>query len=173
MLNWMPRAVISTWSYESIGIEINTLTGGLTPSSAAYGVANEAVFTPLVLPWPVRVKRLFTINGATANGSLDVGIYSAGGARIISSGSAAQSGTNAPQFFDVTDFVLGPGSYYFAVVFNSTTATLFRGSAVVARVRQMGLAKMASAFPLPATATFAVPTVAFTPLMGMECYQML
>lgn len=173
MLNWVPQAVISTWSYQSLGIEINALTGGLTPASGAYGVANDAVFTPLYLQWPVRVKRLWVANGATVNGNLDVGIYSVGGTRLVSAGTTAQSGSNALQFFDIADLLLGAGAYYLAVAFSSTTATLFRGAPALGRVRQMGLAKMASAMPLPATVTLAVPTVAFIPMMGIEPYQAL
>jgi hypothetical protein len=57
---------------------------------------------------------MLVLNGATASGNMDVGIYDYAGTRLVSSGSTAQSGTSAFQDFDITDTLLGPGIFYLA-----------------------------------------------------------
>jgi hypothetical protein len=170
------------WSYLTaissvggdLGITHSALTGGSTPSSGAFPASNDALFVPVVIKQTVLIKRLFSLNGATASGNIDVGIYSEDGSRIVSSGSTAQSGTSIPQFFDITDLVITPGRYYFAVAMNNTTGTLFRvTTGVIARFQCLGLAKQATAFALPATATFATITAVYFPVIGAEVFKVL
>lgn len=151
-----------------IAIAFGVATGGSTPSSGAFPAANDALFMPLILQQATLVKRLFSMNGATVSGNIDVGIYSEDGARIVSSGSVAQAGTTDLQFFDITDLMLGPGRYYLAVAMDNATGTLIRATAGLVRLQAIGMAKQASAFPLPATATFATVTATYLPIIGGE-----
>lgn len=164
---------IHPFSVEGIAIPLGSQTGGSTPGSAAWPAANDAIFVPFVIQYPVLIKRLFSLNGGTASGNIDVGIYTQDGILIISAGSTAQSGTNTAQFFNVTDFILTPGRYYFACAKDDTTGTVFRANLSVIRNQCIGVAKMASAFPLPATATLATPTSGNLPVMGAEVYGLL
>lgn len=155
------------------GSALGAISGGSTPASLAWPVTNDAIFIPLVVPQAVLIKRLFVINGATASGNVDVGIYSDTGARIVSSGSTGQAGINAPQFFDNTDFLLAPGRYYWGIAMDNVTGTLFRASASVQRLQILGVFKQATAFVLPLAATFATPTATYIPLVGAEIVRVL
>ena len=159
---------LHTFSDEAIGTAVVALTGGNTPAAAVWPAANDALFIPFALAQSVLLKRLFVINGATASGNVDAGLYADDGTRIVSSGSTAQSGTSAPQFFDITDIIISPGRYYLAVAMDTTGGTLFRSNPSVIREQQIGMAKQASAFPLPATATFATVTALYLPCVGAE-----
>ena len=171
-----------TWKYLSsfnslggdLGVAHGAMSGGATPASATFPASNDALFIPVYLHQTYLIKRLFSINGAAVSGNIDVGIYSEDGARITSSGTTAQSGTSVPQFFDVTDIVLGPGRYYLAVAMDNTTGTLFRATTtLIARFQSLGMAKQATAFALPASATFATITAAYLPLIGAEVFRVL
>lgn len=164
---WNYAPTINTLNGD-FAITVGAAGGGSTPSSAAFPAANDAIFVPVHIKQATLIKRLFCSNGGTASGNVDVGIYTEDGARIVSSGSTAQAGTTVPQFFDITDFILGPGRYYFAVAMDNGTGTLFRANITALRLSAIGMAKMATAFPLPATATLATVTAAFLPLIGAE-----
>lgn len=166
-------ATIHTWSKESIGTEIGAIQGGAAPAGGAFPASNDAIFVPLYLSQVVTVTRMFCVNSSTASGSVDVGLYTEAGARIVSAGGAAQSGTNVLQFFNITDTTLGPGRYYMAIAMDNTTGTLFRTNPSTAHQQKYGLAKMASAFPLPATVTFATVTAAYIPQIGLEIIRAL
>lgn len=157
------KSAISTFS-----IEMQEVSVLAAPASAAWPAANDALFMPLVLFRPALVKRLFVANGATAGNNVDMGIYSADGSKIVSIGSTAQAGTSVLQFFDIADTYLSPGQYYLALAFDGTTATIKRISLAVIRLKQMGVMKMASAFALPAAATFATVTSSVFPLCGLD-----
>lgn len=167
-MNTAQRRSINTFSEEAIGTELTSLAGGLTPGGGAYPAINDALFVPFISRQSILVTRLFCINGATASGNVDVGIYSETGTRIVSSGSTAQSGTSVAQFFNVTDTPLGPGRYYMAVAMDTIGGTLFRANSTVVVLQMAGVAKQATAFPLPATATIATVTSGFLPAIGLE-----
>jgi len=164
---WSYRPRINTFGSD-LGVAIGAVTGGSSPGSAAFPAANDAIFVPFVIQSATPIKRLFSANGTVASGNIDVGIYSEDGARIVSAGSTAQAGTTDLQFFDIADLILGPGRYYMAVALDNGTGTLQRANIIVARLQCLGLAKQASAFPLPATATFATVTAAYLPVVGAE-----
>ena len=158
-----PGNLISPLTRESIGSHIVS-----APASAAWPLANLAIFIPFRLEKTVLCEQLFLYNGATASGNVDVGVYDHTGRLIASSGSTAQSGTNVPQLFNVTDFLLGPGLFYIAVAFNGTTGTCFRWAPASQHIgKALGLAELTSAFALPATVTLATYTRTFVPMAGL------
>ncbi len=158
------RPAIHTFSPECIGDGVALATVG----NSAWPTANDAVFIPMTLWRPAFTRRLFTGNGNVASGNLDVGIYTADGGRIVSIGSTAMAGATALQFFDIADTYLSPGRYFLALAANNTSAAVRRMTITVIRQQHMGIMKMASAFPLPATATLATTNFGFIPLFGME-----
>lgn len=128
-------------------------------ASETFSAADRAHFQWFRVPETCIVKQLWVANGATASGNIDVGIYNPDGVRLVSSGSTAQSGTNTLQVFDVTDTTLTRGYYYIAVAMDNATGTLRRNNASARNAKFQGSAIMASAFPLPATATLATNSV--------------
>lgn len=162
------RPVISSVSPESLGMNFRLGGGAVTPASSTWPVANLAVFIPFALRTPYLVKRLWWANGATANGNVDCGIYSAGGTLLTSTGSTAQSGTAVVQSVALgTPLLLSPGAYYMALASSSTTATFIQATNGSIQSEQMcGLAQQASALPLPATATFATIANVKFPFFG-------
>ncbi len=152
-----PLVTINTFSLEALGpehVSFNYVPASI--SSKAWPTANKALGYPFFVGIPITIKRLFTANGATASGNLDIGIYDPSGVRIISTGTTAQSGTDGIQFIEVTDTVIGPGIFYAVMAFDGTTGT-YRGPANYPNRRassSTGLIAQASAFVLPATMTF-------------------
>jgi hypothetical protein len=140
--------------------------GSFTIGAVAYPGANTAFFVPFRLSRAVLFKLLFAWNGAAVSGNIDVGIYSRDGTRLVSSGSTAQAGTSVIQTFDVTDTLIGPGVFYLAIAMDNGTGQITRFVPGLAVGRLLGMAQMATAFPLPATATLAVFTTNFAPIIG-------
>jgi hypothetical protein len=158
------RFVISPASPGMGGAEMNGM--GFTPGSNTWPTANKAIYIPFPVRFPITVVKLFVENGTTVSGNIDVGIYDRGGARLVSSGSTAQSGTSAIQSFDITDTTLNPGLYYLAVAMDNTTAHLLRWGTSSAIPRAMGVMEQTSAFALPSTATFAALSSSYIPFVA-------
>lgn len=132
--------------------------GGQITVGAITWVANQAVYMPMSLPWPYPVRRVFWINGSTnTTTNIDFGIYTPSGKLIYSTGSTAMGTVSVPQFVTpTTPFILPAGSYYFAWTCDNTASRAFGNVVTTAAIGAMsGLLSQASAFPLPASATFA------------------
>ena len=154
-----------TWDVER-GIGLEMLESLLSVASATWPTANRAFLYPCYLDRPVTIAQFFVHNGATASGNLDIGLYTEGFARVISSGSTAQSGTSALQVIDVTDTTVRPGRYYLGVVMDNTTGTMVRANQNGQWLKPAGVLQMDTAFALPATFTPASMTQSFVPLAG-------
>lgn len=163
--------MVSTLSPFAIGMDIAAAAMS-APASAAIGTANMARGYPFWLPEPARVLKLWCYNGATLGGNVDVGIYSLDGRLLVSSGSTVQAGASVLQEFDVADTTLGRGLFYAALATSSATATFFTVGASNATFLQLlkgaGCWQAASAFPLPATITFAALAAALVPVCGIS-----
>lgn len=158
--------VINSHSIFSVGAEVQA-TASSTGASATWPAANRAIIIPFYLPIRSTLTKIFWVNGSAVSGNCDAGVYDAAYAKLVSSGSTAQSGTSAIQIVDVTDTVLAPGTYYMALAIDNTTATTLRGTSGNLLMRTSGLADMASAFALPATFTPAALTSPYVPYMGV------
>ena len=140
------------------------------PASSAWATANTAIFVPIRVPMPVTVYKLAIGAGSTASGNFDVGIYDASGNRLVSSGATAK-GASTEHILDITDTVIGPGLYYLALAASGTNNYVFYTPAGTSPVplqkaRLLGCLEMATAYTLPATATFAAMTSANVPLIA-------
>lgn len=140
--------------------QMNGVGGGMafSGSSAVWPSANLAVYMPVCVQIPCIITKFFSHNGTVASGNIDIGLYTNDGCRLISTGSTAQSGTSVVQSVDVTDTLIGAGIYYIAMAMDNTTGTVIRVASNANLMRLHGMYQQASAFALPATATFATPS---------------
>lgn len=164
---------IQPHSMESVGRQMRTAGGAAgalsSAASTVYPTTNLALFVPFSIEVPITVAKMFSYNGATASGNIDVGIYDEKGTKIVSSGSTAQAGTSVIQEFDVTDTILGAGLFYLAVAMDNTTGTLFANVLTTAYTWSvLGMAQMATAFALPATATLVTCAQGYLPIIGLK-----
>lgn len=148
--------VISCATPQSIGEALSSIGQSLT--AAAWPASNRAYYVPVSIFSTLTVVKMFVINGGTASGNIDVGIYDAGGARLVSIGSTAQSGTSVIQEFNITDTTLSPGLYYLACAMDNTTGTVEVWNPSAGIMRAFGVCEQSSAFALPSTATFGAIT---------------
>ena len=155
-------------SIQSMLAALNTVSYASGVNFAAYPTANTAIYIPFRTAVPLIATAMYIHNGATVSGNFDLGIYTDDGTRLVSSGSTAQSGISTLQVVDITDTLLGSGLvFYMAVSFDNTTATVGKIAISAVRGRVVGIAEEASAFALPATATFAVFTQTMAPHIGI------
>lgn len=167
-----PLVTITPWSMESIGGGLQTIgnTIGNSTGSAAWPSANAAIFVPFWVFTTTTFLRMFLYHGSGAAGNVDMGVYDAAGTRLMSLGSTAQSGTSQVKTYNTTDLTLPPGKYYMALALSSTSGTVAgTGAITTPQQKLLGCYQMASAFPLPATATFAtLATFLRIPFFGLH-----
>jgi len=157
---------MGTLSPESITV---SLTASVTTfaTSTAWPIASGTICVPIEVLYPVTVAKMMVNNGSVPTGTMDVGIYDAGGARLVSAGSTPQVGASAIQIFDIADTLLLPGLYYLALAFNNSISTVAGFGGVLVDMSPMGIYQQLSAFPLPATLTFSALNGTFVPLISM------
>lgn len=127
---------------------------------------NRAYFVGITITAPYKVANGIVVNGATAAGNIDFGIYDENGNRLVSTGLTAQSGTSTLQVVPMS-YTLQPGRYYMAFGTDSATATVLRWTQGTQVGRVAGFYTAASSIALPATVTFAVPQVNDIPVFGI------
>lgn len=155
-----PPTILNPFSVECLGILGGQLAASAIWASGTYPAANRAYFFPFSTEEPFTIRLLGLINGATVSGNFDLGLYLPNGTRIASTGSTAQAGVSAKQTVDITDVLMSSPHWYLALAFDNTTATIQRVNtggplADAILLSGLGLQTMETAFPLPATATFA------------------
>ena len=126
-----------------------------TISAVAWPTANKAFYFGISLPQPVIATKVWWLNGATVGtDSVDVGVYSADGTRIISGGGTVTSGASTTQMVDITDTMIPAGAIYLAMSMNGTTDTTFRaqGPTTVFQHKFLPVYHQTTAYVLPATA---------------------
>lgn len=146
--------VVSIGQYSpNIAEGVKCLSGANFSSGGA--TALRVYYMPIAIPGRFTVARFMTANGSAASGNVDVGLYSAAGLKLISTGSTARSGTNVVQYIDVTNQSFPPGRYYLAMVVGSGSNNMMRVSAgTISNARMLGvLQETLGALPLPTTMT--------------------
>jgi hypothetical protein len=162
-----PPLFLGTMTQPYCGMEARAIAG-LSPASGAWPAVSYIAYVPFWIPFSYPIRRLWWVNGSTAGGNTDVGIYSVDGARMLSTGSTAGSGNGIPQYVAM-DMLLAPGSYYFAMTHDTTTVNQINRSTALTVIQQrmIGHLGQASTIPLPATATFAASSQIVYPICGM------
>jgi hypothetical protein len=151
------QIIVPAPSTQPLGVWPQAVTPAGAGTSAAVVTQNAAELERVSLAAPVYIDTIRVVNGATVDGSIDVGVYRFNGTdyvRLASSGSTAQSGTSAAQALTLTAGVWVQDGDYLAFASNSATNTvrqaLHISSALVGAPLNLSLVK-ASSFPLPAT----------------------
>lgn len=142
----------------------NTNQTTFDQATGAWPTANLAIFVPMPISMPFTVVKMFLYNGGTVSGNVDIGIYTAEGARVVSSGTTAHAATTDKQVFDITDTLLNPGLYYLALAFDNNVALVTHMAGLaVNNCRSIGIRQASSSFVLPATVTFEAAANAYIP----------
>jgi len=159
---------LSTWDQNSPAFLARPLGGlSLAGASIAWPAADLAIYVPYTIALHYPIRRPFWANGSSAASNVDIGIYTLGGAAVYRMGPTAQSGASAIQYGAASNFVLNPGSYYFAMSCSGTTNAMFGAAAFVTEPgRLMGLLQQAAAATLPAAMTGAAWASTGYPLFG-------
>jgi hypothetical protein len=165
------RKIITPWESNSIFSKVasSTSVSAGAPSNLAWPSANLAIYVPFFLQVPAKIQLAFWQNGSTTvSGNIDVGVYGAKGTRLASIGSTAQTPANSGQSAALS-VQLGTGLFFMAIAMDNTTGTLAAMSlGSLPLYISSGIFQQASAFPLPATATFAIPTQDYLPKFGLS-----
>lgn len=165
------KPTLGTFSREAIGGPMYLGVSSAGSTTWAGPGANGAVFVPFALDGDFLVSTVWWANGAAVAGDVDAGVYSIAGARLASCGSVAQAVTDVVQSAAVTTPVTLPaGMYYLALAASSASARFYMQALAVGfeATKSLGICSMASAFPLPSTATLAVAASTAMPLFGIS-----
>lgn len=145
-------AIARTW--ETVG-----------PGSGAWPTANKAFYQPLYIPETTTMTH-FVYYGDTASGNICMALYNSSGTRLATTGSQVMlGGTQAKRF--AVSYTMTRGTYYMGMSIDNTTGSVMKYAPGVEILRLAGCFQETSAFVLPATATFAVMTASYMPLMGI------
>jgi len=145
----------------------------VTPVSTAWPLANDAYLIPFEISVPTRVVEIFFIAGTTpGTANYDLGIYDDQFAKIVSLGATAAVNTTDAVLpvggGDIADVTLARGRYYMAMSAAAITITARASVNANGFMRSIGMFKMATAYPLPATITPAsMGTTNLMPVMGI------
>lgn len=147
----------------------NAADFGVVPfSAAAWPAANRAIYLPFDLDESANAQQVFWENGGVA-GTTDVAIYDATSLKRIV---ALTATTNAGsiQIGNITDTLIGPGSYYLGILASTvTTQTYWSAPVVAATLRASGLVQQAvGAATLPDPMVPAVVASAYLPHVGIS-----
>jgi hypothetical protein len=162
-------ANISVFSKFSAASQLGLLANGNNNgSSTAWPAANRGLFVPIWIPAPFVLASFFCVNGATAAGNIDMGLYSPDGGLVVSVGSTAQSGTSTLQILTVGPVVVPPGRYFMAISASSTSATFVSRVPTVSIEQRLGMLQAASQVPLANLPTFATCASSYLPHFGIS-----
>lgn len=151
---------ISTFGRESATWMAVQLSGG--PSSAAWPLANLALYVPFFVAETVIVYEAGTGMGATAGGNFDIGIYDMAGTKLVSSGTTART-VSVWNTAGLTDTTLTPGWYYAAMSTDGTNNYSGYTGLSAGIVEALGVCEQQTAFVLPSTATLTRTTRTLIP----------
>lgn len=160
--------IIATYTLDSLGVELTGM--GMNPTVNAFPNASEAIFIPFRIYQPTTVTKAFVINGASAAGAAEIGIYDAEGVMVVTSSGASVGAANALREYEFVDTNLAPGNYYMGMVVSETaTSSLFRGTSTIGATmpRMLGVVVQSAASPLPATATFVAASSPYIPFIHL------
>lgn len=165
------------WSLDSIGtyITATACTTLLNTASAVWPLADLVIYVPFWVYTPTAYANAFWYNGAGILGNVNVGVYSADGTLLASTGAQNQALESINAIASAALAVtLGVGQYYMAITeSNAVTATFFRGvgSTNIAGLsfNLMGCLQDANQTGgLPATASFAAMAQNYLPVFGIS-----
>lgn len=139
-----------------------------TSGSAAWPTGSLAILLPFSLPAALQARRILWHNGSSVSGNVDAGVYNEDGTLVVAVGGVAQSGVSVAQSAALSaPTIIGPGSYFLALVIDNTTGTAWRIAPNAAVLRGVGVQQASAAYPLPASLTLAAPANAMAPAISL------
>ena len=131
-------------------------------TSTAWPTGNLVLLVPFVIWAPYLVRSVFWLNGGTASGNVDCGVYTQDlNELLFNAGTTAQSGTTTVQAVTLSSaYLIEPGTYYMALV-NSGTSGTFRCNVVLTTLilEAAGCTQSANgSLPLAASQTATTPS---------------
>lgn len=148
-VGWAASHTINNLSPYSSCVQI-----GMVSTAYTHPANDLAIYCPVRFHERVVVRRLMaTIQ--VPSGNVDIGIYSAGGIRLVSTGTTAAA---SDLTVDVTDTVVGPGLFYLAFTADNTTVSYVGPGLAAPILCAYGVLtqQLGAGAALPATATWAV-----------------
>src|ERR1700716_2472412 len=100
---YVPGGVISSVGPASRKGDQLTAWATYANVSVAWPAANRALYMPITLEAATTVRQIAWQNGTVVSGNVDAGIYDSSKAKVIATGSTAQSETSTVQLVDITD----------------------------------------------------------------------
>ena len=138
--------------------------------STAYPLANLAIYVPFSVSEPVTAYEGWVVTGTVAGGNFDIGIYSAAGVRLTSSGATARTASDVNNTTTMTNYDLKPGLYYYMAFAADATSNYFAAAQVAGLYEVHGVLESTSSYVLPSGPTLSRTTRAYMPWFGLNLY---
>lgn len=166
------RGPVWTTTGTLFGSRFRTFHGAVAPASTAWPVANTAFAIPFEISTPLPIAEIFFMAGTSpGTANYDLGIYNDAFQLIKSLGATAAVNTTdaiLPVGGGTFALTLPRGRYFVAMSAAAITVTVRAAVNGNDFMRALGMFKMATAHPLPATFTPAsMGTTAFMPTIGL------
>jgi len=139
-------------------------------ASAAYPLANLALYVPFSVSEAVTAYEGWVVTGGTAGGNFDIGIYSAAGARLTSSGSTVRGTATITNTTAMANLVLVPNTRYYLAFAADSTNTYFASANAAGLHEAMGVLESTTSFVLPTSPTLTRTTRAYVPYFGLSLW---
>lgn len=141
-----------------------------SPASVAYPLANLALYVPFSVSETCTVNEGYVITGATAGGNWDIGVYSAAGVRLTSSGATARTASVVDNSTAMTNLVLTPGVRYYMAFAHDGTSLFFSSTSIAGLYEAAGVLESTTSYVLPTNPTLSRTTRAYLPDFGLNLY---
>ena len=130
--------------------------GAWAANTRSVGAANRAVYAPCSLQAAATITGVRLLVG-TQSGNICVGLYDSSGSRVATSGSVACPASGLASVSFTGNYSASAGRFYLALAADNTTATFGWCESAAGASGPATSRHEASAFPLPATASFSQP----------------
>lgn len=152
-----------------VGLRLNGSAVG-NPVAMTWPAANRAIYIPFELSSALAVQRLMICNNFAPAGTVDLGVYSLAGVRLVSTGALARVGGSLNQHYAAAVNLTGPGWYYIGAVCTSVAVGITAGVQMssAADAQSRGVKQENVGGPtLPANMTPVAITTAVIPNLGL------
>lgn len=136
------------------------------PGSQTHPTANKAFYQPIYMPESCTMTH-FTYYGDGASGNVCMALYDQAGVRLVTTGSVAHAGGTQVKRIAASYSLVSRGTYYIGFSMDNAAGANFAYGPSIQVLRLAGCFVQTAAFPLPATATFAVIDATYMPLAGI------
>lgn len=161
------HGVINPWSWYSVGSGQIQRQGSLMgATSNAWPTANRALYVPVRIVEPTTFVKGFVYEGSTNGDKWDIGIFDAGGRKLVSSGATVHGASNAIVTSDITDTTLNPGQYFWAIQSTNAAQTFYRSAPAASVLDALGCRGETVTTALPAAASFGTVPISYMPIFG-------